>query len=492
MELIFEKSVPGRRAARFPDPDVPHAPELPENLRRTKLPALPEVSELDVVRHFTNLSRRNFSVDTNFYPLGSCTMKYNPKVLEDAAAPFAGCHPMLAELPGGDVFVQGSLELIYDLGRLLCEITGMDEFTTQPLAGAHGELTGIMIVHAYQKARGNHKRSVIVPDSSHGTNPASAAMMGYEIVTIPTAPYGDMDMDAFRKAMNGDVAAVMMTCPNTLGLFNPHVKEICDIAHQHGALVYCDGANMNAIMGKARPGDMGFDVIHLNLHKTFATPHGGGGPGSGPVGVKKELVPFLPVPRVVKTEKGAFALEDGNPFSIGRVAGFFGNFGILARAYGYIMMLGREGLLKVSEQAVLNANYIKSRLKSHYDLPYGMTCMHECVFSAARQLKKGVHALDIAKFLIDKGFHPPTVYFPLIVKEAIMIEPTETESKETLDAFIAAMVEAAETAERDPDALRRAPVTTPVGRLDEVKAAREINVCHLAETPFAVDPGSGD
>jgi glycine dehydrogenase subunit 2 len=478
MKLIYEKSVPGRRGVMLPKADVPKAADLPENLLRKKAAELPEVSELDLVRHFTNLSRRNFSVDTNFYPLGSCTMKYNPKALEDAAGFFADSHPMTALLPGGEKFAQGALELLFELGRLLCEITGMDEMTSQPLAGAHGEMTGIMMIAAYHKARGNGKRFVIVPDSSHGTNPASAAMMGYEIITIPTAPYGDMDLDLFRKAMNGEVAAVMMTCPNTLGLFNPHVREICDIAHEHDALMYYDGANLNAIMGKARPGDMGFDVIHLNLHKTFATPHGGGGPGSGPVGVKKELIPFLPAPRVMKNTDGSFALERDNPLSIGRIAGFFGNFGILARAYAYITMLGRDGLVRVSEQAVLNANYIMSRLKDCYDLPYDLTCMHECVFSASRQLKQGVHALDIAKFLIDRGFHPPTVYFPLIVKDAIMIEPTETESKATLDAFIAAMREAAELAGKNPAALHEAPVKMPVTRLDEVKAAREINVCH--------------
>jgi len=479
VELIFEKSVAGRRGVSFPSSDVPRAGDLPENLRRTEAAPLPEVGEPELVRHFTNLSRRNFSVDTNFYPLGSCTMKYNPKAMEKAAGLFGGFHPMTAQLPGGERFVQGPLRLIYELGRLLAEITGMDEVTSQPLAGAHGEMTGLMIIHAWHESRGRRKRYIVVPDSSHGTNPASAAMMGYEIVTIPTAPYGDMDLDLFRKAMNDEVAAVMMTCPNTLGLFNPHVGEICEIAHENDALVYCDGANMNAIMGKGRPGDMGFDVIHVNLHKTFATPHGGGGPGAGPVGVKKHLAPFLPVPRVVMNSDGSYGLERENPQSIGRMAGFFGNFGILARAYAYINMLGREGLIRVSEQAVINANYIMARLKGYYDLPYDMPCMHECVFSASRQLKHGVHALDIAKFLIDKGFHPPTVYFPLIVKDAIMIEPTETESKATLDAFISAMIEAAELAEKNPEVLHRAPVTMPVSRLDEVRAAREINVCHL-------------
>ena len=479
MQMIYEISRPGRRGVRLPACDVPPATPLPENLLAKEAPELPEVSELDMVRHFTNLSRRNFSVDTNFYPLGSCTMKYNPKALEEAAGLFASTHPMTAFLPGGDNFVQGSLELIHELGKLLAEITGMAEVCTHPLAGAHGEMTGIMLISAYHRAKGNKKKYVIVPDSSHGTNPASAAMMGYEIITVPTAPYGDMDLELFKEAMNDEVAAVMMTCPNTLGLFNPHIGEICDIAHKSDALVYYDGANLNAIMGRVRPGDVGFDVVHLNLHKTFGTPHGGGGPGSGPIGVKRALLPFLPTPRIALKANGSYGLqtERDRPHSIGRVTSFFGNFGVLVRAYAYITMLGREGLIQVSEQAVLNANYILSRLKSHYDLPYDQTCMHECVLSASRQLKHGVHAIDIAKYLIDKGFHPPTVYFPLNVKEAIMIEPTETESKETMDAFIEAMIEAAEIAGKDPEKLRQAPLTMPVSRLDETKAAREQNVC---------------
>jgi glycine dehydrogenase subunit 2 len=437
---------------------------------------LPEVSELDTVRHFTNLSRRNFSVDTHFYPLGSCTMKYNVKALENAAGLFAGEHPLLPLLPGGLGHAQGSLALLHGLGEALAEITGMDEVTTQPLAGAHGEMTGIMLIAAYHRTKGNRKKYVVVPDSSHGTNPASAAMVGYEVITVPTAPYGDMDLDAFRAAMNDEVAAVMMTCPNTLGLFNPHIKEICDIAHSRDALCYYDGANLNAIMGKVRPGDVGFDVIHLNLHKTFGTPHGGGGPGAGPVGVKAALVPFLPTPRIIKNGD-VFSLETENPGSIGRTANFFGNFGVMVKAYAYILMLGREGLIRVSEQAVLNANYIMAQLKPYYDLPYDFTCMHECVFSASRQVKQGVHALDIAKFLIDRGYHPPTVYFPLIVKDAIMIEPTETESKATLDAFIAVMKEAAELADTAPAAFAAFPATMPVTRLDETRAARSQNVC---------------
>ena len=479
MQLIYELSVPGRRGLKLPASDVPSAAALPEALLRKEQAGLAEVSELDLVRHFTNLSRRNFSVDTNFYPLGSCTMKYNAKVLENAANLFAPFHPMTALLPGGADFCQGTLGMLYDLGQLLADITGMDEVTTQPLAGAHGEMTGIMLIAAYHAARGNkaRKKYVVVPDSSHGTNPASAAIAGYEIITVPTASYGDMDLELFKAAMTDEVAAVMMTCPNTLGLFNPHIKEISDIAHSHDALMYYDGANLNAIMGKVKPGDVGFDVIHVNLHKTFGTPHGGGGPGSGPVGVKKSLIPFLPQPRIVMDDDGKLLLETANRGSIGRTANFFGNFGVMAKAYAYIIMLGREGLIQVSEQAVLNANYIKEKLKPYYDLPYDMTCMHECVFSASKQLEHGVHAIDIAKFLIDKGYHPPTVYFPMIVKEAIMIEPTETESKATMDAFIAVMIEAAQTAISNPQALHDAPLTMPISRLDETKAAREQNVC---------------
>jgi glycine dehydrogenase subunit 2 len=476
MELIFEKSVSGRTGVRIPMSDVPKGAPLPEALRRQAPVRLPEVSELDLVRHYTNLSRRNFSVDTNFYPLGSCTMKYNAKVMENVATLFANCHPMTAFLPGGEQLVQGPLSIVHGLERQLAEITGMDEVTTQPLAGAHGEMTGIMLIAAYHKARGEKRKYVIVPDSSHGTNPASAAMAGYEIITIPTAEYGDMDLDAYRAAVNDQVAAVMMTCPNTLGIFNPHIAEICEIAHQAGALTYYDGANLNAIIGKVRPGDVGFDVIHVNLHKTFGTPHGGGGPGSGPVGVGKTLVPYLPGPRVVKKEDGSFTLES-RAGGIGRVSDFFGNFGIMARAYAYITLLGREGLIEVSEMAVLNANYMMARLKEEYDLPFDTTCMHECVFSASRQAADGVHAIDIAKYLIDRGFHPPTVYFPLNVKEAIMIEPTETESKETMDSFIAAMIEAARTATTNPGELHEAPLTTPVGRLDETRAARALQVC---------------
>lgn len=479
MQLIYEQSVAGRTGVKLPASDVPASNPLPDALLRSDSAALAEISELDLVRHFTKLSRRNFSVDTNFYPLGSCTMKYNAKILENAAALFASFHPMTALLPGGTEYCQGTLGMLYDLGKQLCNITGMDEVTTQPLAGAHGEMTGILLISAYHRAKGNKKKYVIVPDSSHGTNPASASLSGYEIITVPTAPYGDMDIELFKQAINDEVAAVMMTCPNTLGLFNSHIKEISDIAHSYDALMYYDGANMNAIMGKVKPGDIGFDVIHLNLHKTFGTPHGGGGPGAGPVGVKKTLIPYLPRPRIVVADDGKFTLETDYSGTIGRTANFFGNFGVMVKAYAYIILLGGEGLISATEEAVLNANYIKERLKKYYELPYDQTCMHECVFSASRQLANGVHAIDIAKYLIDKGYHPPTIYFPLIVKEAIMIEPTETESKATLDAFIDVMIEAAEMAESNPEVLQQAPVTMPISRLDETKAAREQKICYI-------------
>jgi len=479
MELIFEKSVNGRKGVRLAASDVPAAPPLPGGLLRAEPASLPELAELDVVRHFTQLSRRNVGVDTTFYPLGSCTMKYNGKAMEEAARLFTSCHPMIALLPGGDALVQGSLAVLYRMGEQLKEITGMDDVTCQPLAGAHGEVTGIMLIAAYHQAKGNRKKYVVVPDSSHGTNPASAAMVGYEVITVPTAPGGDMDLAGYKAVLSDEVAAVMMTCPNTLGIFNPHIREICDLAHAVDALVYYDGANLNAILGKLRPGDVGFDVVHVNLHKTFGTPHGSGGPGSGPVGVRKALAPYLPVPLVRQREDGRYILSEDLPQSIGRTANFFGNFGVVARAFAYATMLGRDGLMQVADLAVLNANYVMSRLKDLYDLPYDQTCMHECVFSASRQAPHGVRAIDIAKFLIDKGFHPPTVYFPLVVKEAIMIEPTETESKATLDAFVDAMREAAVLAEKDPAALQRAPVTTPISRPDETKAAREQKVCHF-------------
>ncbi len=485
--LIFEDSVPGRTGVKLPEQDVPDSKMPPEKYLRNKISSqemksfLPEVSELDVVRHFTNLSKMNYSVDTNFYPLGSCTMKYNPKISEKTAnlEGFTEIHPLLAQIPGGEDLTQGSIEVMFETERLIAEITGMDEVTLQPLAGAHGEMTGIMLIAAYHRNKGNNKKYVIVPDSSHGTNPASATMAGYEIITIPSLPNGEMNIEEFKKALNNETAAVMMTCPNTLGVFETRIKEISDLAHSVDALMYYDGANLNAVLGKVRPGDVSFDVIHVNVHKTFGTPHGGGGPGAGPVGVKEILIPYLPLPRIIKNQDGSFSLLNEGRQSIGRVTTYYGNFGVLIRAYAYILLLGREGLIEASEKAVLHANYIMSGLKKYYELPYDRSCMHECVFSAEKQLNKGIHAIDIAKALIDRGFHPPTVYFPLIVKEAIMIEPTETESKDTLDRFIQAMIDIAQTAETNPEVLHNAPEKMPVARPDETKAAREIKVCLL-------------
>ena len=481
MKLIFDKSVPNRRGVLPPKSDVSTSIHIKKELLRNADARLPELSELDVVRHFTELSRRNFGVDTNFYPLGSCTMKYNPKVAERIASypGFAHLHPLMPQLRMGGLLTQGALEVLYDMDELLCEITGMAGFTMQPMAGAHGELCGIMIMAAYHRDRGNKKTTVLIPDSAHGTNPASAAIAGYKVVSVPSDNRGVMDINALKKMVNSETAGVMLTCPNTLGIFEPDIKEICDCLHSVDGLTYYDGANLNAIVGKAKPADFGFDIVHLNLHKTFATPHGGGGPGAGPVGVIEKLLDYLPVSIVVKRNDGTFALEYDRPKSIGYIAPFYGNFAIILRAYVYILMLGKTGLKEVAENAVLNANYIKEKLKDYYDLPFGGLCKHECVFSAERQTANGVHAIDIAKALIDAGFHPPTVYFPAIVKEAIMIEPTETESKETLDAFIEVMRAIAETAQKDPEKLKAAPVTTPVGRLDETAAAKNVDIAEI-------------
>ncbi len=479
MKLLYEKSVPGRRGVQPCTHDVPVSIHLNKDLLRRQPAELPELSELDVIRHFTELAGRNFGVDTNFYPLGSCTMKYNPKMAEACAAlpGFADLHPLLPQLSCGGMLTQGALQVLYETDLLLREITGMAAFTMQPMAGAHGELTGIMLMAAYHRRRGNKKTTILVPDSSHGTNPASAAIAGYEVVSIPSTEKGVMDIDAVKAVLHDGVAGLMMTCPNTLGLFNPHIKDICDLIHSVDGLVYYDGANLNAILGKVRPGDIGFDVVHLNLHKTFATPHGGGGPGAGPVGVAEKLAEFLPVSVVVKRDDGTYALDYDRPHSIGYIAPFYGNFGIVLRAYAYIRMLGKEGLIRAAENAVLNANYVMHKLKDAYDVPYPRTCKHECVLSASRQKRDNdVRALDIAKGLLDAGFHPPTIYFPLIVDEAMMIEPTETESKETLDAFIAAMLQIAKTAQTDPEALHKAPVTTPISRLDETAAAKNVHV----------------
>ncbi|MCG0313643.1 MAG: aminomethyl-transferring glycine dehydrogenase subunit GcvPB [Calditerricola sp.] len=472
MPLIFERSKPGRIAYSLPAPDVPEvnvADVIPPHLLRRTPAELPEVSELDLIRHYTELSRRNHGIDIGFYPLGSCTMKYNPKVNEDVARlpGFTEVHPLQPEET-----VQGALALMWHLQEYLAEITGMDAVTLQPAAGAHGEWTGLMMIRAYYEARGEKRTKVLVPDSAHGTNPASATVAGLETVTVPSNERGLVDLEALKRLADENTAALMLTNPNTLGLFEEQIVEIAKIVHDVGGLLYYDGANANAIMGIARPGDMGFDVVHLNLHKTFTTPHGGGGPGAGLVGVKKALIPFLPVPVVVK-EGDRYRLDYDRPQSIGRVKGFYGNFGMLVRAYAYIRTMGPDGLRQVAENAVLNANYLMRRLAPYFDLPYDRHCKHEFVLSGRRQKKLGVRTLDMAKRLLDFGFHPPTIYFPLIVDECLMIEPTETESKETLDAFADAMIQIAKEAEENPDIVLSAPHTTVVKRLDEVRAARK-------------------
>jgi glycine dehydrogenase subunit 2 len=478
--LIFEMSKPGRIASSIPACDVPETnieDLIPAQFLREKPAELPEVSELDLMRHYTQLSQRNHGVDSGFYPLGSCTMKYNPKINEDVARypGFAHLHPYQPE-----EMVQGALELLYHLQNDLAEITGMDAVTLQPAAGAHGEWTGLMMIRAYHESRGEKRTKVIVPDSAHGTNPASATVAGFETITIPSNEKGLVDIEALRKAVGPDTAALMLTNPNTLGLFEENIVEIAEIVHEAGGLLYYDGANANAILGYSRPGDMGFDVVHLNLHKTFTTPHGGGGPGAGPVGVKSILKPFLPKPIVVK-DGDRFKLDYEIPNSIGRVKPFYGNFGILVRAFTYIRTMGPEGLKKVSEYAVLNANYMMSKLKPYYDLPYDQVCKHEFVLSGKRQKKLGVRTLDIAKRLLDFGYHPPTIYFPLIVEECLMIEPTETESKETLDQFIDVMIQIAKEAEENPSLVQEAPHNTVVGRLDEVTAARKPVLRYIPE-----------
>ncbi|GAB7080268.1 aminomethyl-transferring glycine dehydrogenase subunit GcvPB [Megalodesulfovibrio paquesii] len=475
MKTIFAKSVPGREGTMPDAPAAPAAAHLPASLLRQNAARLPEVSELDVMRHVSELSRRNFGVDTNFYPLGSCTMKYNPRFMEYVAAldGFTRLHPLMAQLRGAGHFTQGALEVMYETEQLLCEITGMAAFTLHPMAGAHGELTGVMSIAAYHRDKGNKKTKVICPDSAHGTNPATAALAGYDVVNIASVD-GMIDPEHLENALDDDVAAVMMTCPNTLGLFERHLDRIVTLTHARDALLYYDGANLNAILGKMRVGDVGFDVVHLNLHKTFGTPHGAGGPGAGPVGVAERLVPFLPISRVVKLKDGRFFLDYDYPKSIGYMAPFYGNFGVFLKAYAYILRQGREGLTRVSEYAVLNANYMRKRLESHIEIPHDRLCMHEFVATAVAQAKHGVRALDLAKALLDKGHHAPTVYFPLIVKECLMFEPTETESRETMDQFVDDLIDLLIQAEQDPAALQHAPHTTPVGRLDETKAARDM------------------
>ncbi len=475
---VFELSRPGRGGGKVPHPPKDALDRIPSEHRRSIPAALPEVAEPEVVRHFVNLSQLNHAVDTGFYPLGSCTMKYNPKINEWAARlpGFAGLHP---EAP--DVLAQGTLELLRELEAALAEISGMRAVTLQPAAGAQGELTGILMVRAYHRSRGDGERNeVLVPDSAHGTNPATATMAGYRTVNIPSLADGSVDVDAFRATLGPRTAAIMITNPSTLGLFEARIGELLEAVHEAGALAYMDGANLNAIMGHFKPGRAGFDVMHFNVHKTFSTPHGGGGPGAGPVGVGERLEPFLPSPRVVRETDGSLRLErpGERPTSIGRMRSFVGNTGVLIRAYAYIRAHGRE-LRTVSDDAVLAANYLKRRLEADgsYDVPFGRHCKHEFIASTA-SLKRatGIRTLDVAKRLIDFGFHPPTVYFPLNVEEAMLIEPTETETLETLDAFADTLIAIADEARTTPDLVREAPHSTPVRRLDEAAAARHPNL----------------
>ncbi|MCZ6765746.1 MAG: aminomethyl-transferring glycine dehydrogenase subunit GcvPB [bacterium] len=466
---LFEMSKKGRRGYRFAgEPAAAPTSVSDEYLRRDR-PGLPHVSEPGVVRHFIELSILNHHIDKNLYPLGSCTMKYNPKVNEDVAAMlgFSGLHPEQS-----DADTQGALEVIHALEEKLCAIAGMDAFSLSTAAGAHGELVGMLIAKKYFADRGENRHKVLVPDSAHGTNPASAHMVGYTNHSIPSGENGEVDLDVLRETIDEDTAVLMLTVPNTLGIFESQIGEILKIAHDHGVLCYMDGANLNALLGRARPGDFGFDIMHINLHKTFSTPHGGGGPGSGPVGVKKELAKYLPGPRVRK-DGGEFHLDRKNPNSIGFIHSYFGNFGIYLRALTYITRHGAEGLKRISATANLNANYLANALGDLYPIPYGKRCMHEFVASGEQYRKYGVKTLDIAKRLLDFGYHAPTIYFPLIVSEALMIEPTETESKETLDRFIDVMKQIAKEAAENPELLRSAPHETPVRRLDEVTANRK-------------------
>jgi glycine dehydrogenase subunit 2 len=475
---IYELSSPGRVGVRFPKPDVPCEP-LPEEMQRAELP-LPELSEQDVVRHFTHLSSLNYSIDGGFYPLGSCTMKYNPKVNEETARlpGFAFTHPLQPVET-----IQGNLAIMYQLQQWLKTISGFSAVSLQPSAGAQGEMTGVMMICAYHHKRGDHGRTkILIPDSAHGTNPASSAMSGFEVVNIPTDAEGDVDLQALKAACDEHVAGLMLTNPNTLGLFDKNVKQVLEIVHKVGGLVYGDGANLNALLGIARPGSLGFDVMHFNLHKTFSTPHGGGGPGSGPVGASEQLAEFLPGPVVDVIEEGTEEIPPLFGFrmpenSIGRVKAFWGQFGMIVRAFTYISMHGADGLRQVAEYAVLNANYLLARLRSSYKVPFDRICMHEFVLEGRWEDAPGVRALDIAKRLMDYNFHPPTNYFPLNVHEALMIEPTETESKQTLDAFAEALLKIADEAHTAPELLTSAPHNTPVGRLDDVKAAKDLVLC---------------
>jgi glycine dehydrogenase subunit 2 len=481
---IFEKSRTGRQTCYVPERERFHPAfyMLPQEALRQRAPVLPELTEGEVVRHYTNLARKNWGVDVGFYPLGSCTMKYNPRLAEQIAAwpEFSAAHPLRPTRAA-----QGWLRVLYETERMLCELCGMARFTLQPSAGAQGELCGMLMIRRYHMDQGSRRNIVIVPDSAHGTNPATCSLAGFQVAVCPSGPDGLLDIAALKRLLSKEVAGIMLTNPNTLGLFERDIQTICSLVHEVGGLAYYDGANFNALVGRFRPGDMGFDVVHLNLHKTFGTPHGGGGPGSGPVGVTERLEPFLPVPLVRRGPEG-FEYEEDRPRTIGRLHAFGGNALVVLRAYTYLRLLGAEGLREVSGGAVMAANYLKQRLASAYQPSHSGRCMHEFVLSAARQLvnrspgeggkERGVRALDIAKRLIDLGFHPPTVYFPLTVPEALMIEPTETENLETLDAFAKAMLQIAREAETSPEVLHRAPHHTPVGRLDEVAAAKDLNI----------------
>lgn len=481
-KLIFELSREGRKGYELPadNYNTDGRAEIPAGLLRSSSLDLPEVSEPDVVRHYTNLSSKNFGVDTGFYPLGSCTMKYNPKINEELAAmpDFAALHPLQSAES-----VQGALELYYNLQHALSSIAGLAEFTLNPYAGAHGELTGLMIMRQYHRSRGDHKRvKVIVPDSAHGTNPASAMVAGLQVVEVKSKPNGSIDVEDLKPLLDDTVAGIMMTNPNTLGMFETEIVEIADLVHKAGGLLYYDGANLNPMLGKVRPGDMGFDIMHINLHKTFSTPHGGGGPGSGPVGVAEHLRKHLPAPRVVKGADGRFSIEDPES-SMGSISTFFGNFGVMMKAYAYILTLGKENLRNVGPMATLNANYIKESLKDVYKLPIEGVCKHEFVFDGLKDKSTGVTTLNVAKRLLDYGYHAPTIYFPLLFHESMMIEPTETESLETLDDFIDVLRRVAKEAAEEPEKVKEAPLTTPVRKLDETGAAKNpiLNYKHLKE-----------
>jgi len=473
--LIFEKSRNGRKGYSLPECDVDKkdlGKLIPrECLRKSNL-GLPQVSEIDIVRHFTRLSQKNIGIDTNFYPLGSCTMKYNPKVNEHIAhwPNFARIHPYQPEFS-----IQGTLQILHDLERFLCEISGMAKVSLQPAAGAHGELTSMMIVRAYYEDKKEERSIVLIPDSAHGTNPASSHPCGFQVVEVKSDPNGGVDLNDLTEKMSDKVAALMLTVPNTLGLFEENILKIAQIVHNKGGLLYLDGANLNAILGIVKPSDFGVDIMHFNLHKTFSTPHGGGGPGSGPVGVKEKLAPYLPLPTVEKGEDGYY-LDYNRPKSIGKVRSFYGNIEVIIKAYCYLRSLGKEGLKRVSQNAVLNANYLMKKLKKYFYLPYDRPCMHEFVLSGESKKINDVRTLDIAKRLLDFGFHPPTIYFPLIVKGALMIEPTETESNETLDAFVSAMAQIKKEIEENPSLVKEAPHSLSVGRLDEVMAAKQLKL----------------